>query len=173
MNTQAPRRNRLVAAILDWIYCCWPLFLGGMLSDIVEASVQDPGAADDWAAVACIATITLSAILVVRNLRLLTNTGQTWGKRKMNLLVIMANGQRASSSTLFWRQLAPYVMMFVPIANIVTYFDSWFIMGPSKQCLHDRLVGTIVVEADSYESPPAEGTGLTPTYDDIGFSRFN
>jgi uncharacterized RDD family membrane protein YckC len=162
-----------VAVLLDWIYCWWPLFLAGVFSSAVEASFPDPGQADDMLGVVCIVALTASAVLVLRNLSRLMNTGQTWGKHKMNLLVIKADGHPAPSSTLFWRTLGPYLMMFIPIANFVTYFDAWLILGPSKQCIHDRLVGTIVVEADSYEAPPAQGTGLTPTYDDIGFSRFN
>lgn len=86
----------------------------------------------------------LSFLLVLRNLTLLIRTGQTWGKRRMNLLVVQSSGRRATGFTLFWRSLSPYVM-FVPFVNLLSYFDVWFILGSSRCCLHDLVAGTIVV----------------------------
>ncbi|MFN8612300.1 MAG: RDD family protein [Vulcanimicrobiota bacterium] len=171
MNVSASRWARLQAAVLDWIFCWWPMFTVIFACSILEASTPGRRFADDVTGALFLAGMVLSAVLVVRNLSLLARTGQTWGKRHLNLLVVMEDGRRASSSTLYWRALSPYVLMFVPIANVVTYFDCWFILGEARRCLHDRLAGTIVVEADSYHELAPDGTGLSPSYDDIGFTR--
>lgn len=171
MNIRASRWARLQAAILDWIYCWWPLFAVGVLCAALESLSPSRAVEQEMEPVVAFVGMAGVALLVIRNLWHLARTGQTWGKQRMNLLVVMENGRRASSNTLYWRAFSPYVLMVIPIANMVTYFDVWFILGTASRCLHDYLAGTIVVEADSYEEPGDDATGLSPSYDDIGFTR--
>ncbi|MBS2035467.1 RDD family protein [bacterium] len=172
MNIRASRWARLQAAILDWVYCWWPLFLAAvacaLYEEIFHASRQ---ISEEANATIFFTGFAVSIVLLVRNLWLFARTGQTWGKQRMNLLVVMENGRRASSTTLYWRAFSPYVLMMIPLANMLTQFDAWFILGSTRRCLHDFMAGTIVLEADSYEEPSGDGIGLSPSYDDIGFTR--
>lgn len=150
----------------DWLYCWTPALLGWFaLAAAIDSS--SGGAAFSWVAGLCILA---SLVLSVFNLLQFVRTGQSWGKKRMGVLVISNTGQRMSGGGLLWRCISPCVLAMVPLVGLATYFDSLFIFSQSRRCLHDYLASSQVVDFDSYAEPGPEGTGLNPS--EIGFSRF-
>ena len=166
--TLSPRFARLQARLLDMMFCWWPLFFG-LLSAVCLFGGPERSEVGSFAlGLAGLLTVVLS----LYNLSLLLRTGQTWGKRRMGLLVVSATGCRAGRGTLLWRCASPMVVGMVPLVQILTYFDCLFIFGESRRCLHDHLANTMVVDLDSFREPGPEGTGINPSPEDIGFTRF-
>lgn len=128
-------------------------------------------ASEDWMLVVFGIGMLATVVLSVLNLFQFLRTGQTWGKKRMGVLVISSSGQRMSGGGLLWRCVSPFVLSMVPLVGLITYFDSLFIFSDTRRCLHDHLASTQVVDADTYVEPGAEGTGLNPS--EIGFSRFS
>jgi len=167
--TLSPRFVRLQARLLDMMFCWWPLFFGSMsVFCLVGVGPRQSGAGVYALGVAGLLTLVLS----LYNLLLFLRTGQSWGKRHMGLLVISTTGNRASRGTLLWRCASPMVLAMVPLVQILTYFDCLFIFGQSRRCLHDHLASTMVVDLSSFREPGPEGTGINPSSEDIGFTRF-
>ena len=163
----ASRTRRLQARLWDWIYCWAPGMFGYLALFGAFASDSSSSAAWFWI---CGLGILASVVLCLLNLVQFVRTGQSWGKKRMGLLVINANGERMTAGGLVWRCLSPVVVAMVPLVGLVMYFDCWFIFGASRRCLHDHLASSQVVDANSYEEPGPQGTGLNPS--EIGFSRF-
>lgn len=165
----ASRTRRLQARFWDGLYCWWPgAFVWLLLVINVSAdSHSDFEPMMAFFGLGMLATLVLS----LANLYQFMRTGQSWGKKRMGVLVISSNGQRMSGGGLLWRCVSPFVISMIPLVGLVTYFDSLFIFSDSRRCLHDHLASTQVVDADTYVEPGAEGTGLNPT--EIGFSRFS
>ncbi len=166
----ASRTRRLQARLWDSIYCWGPAMLGwlGFVASFTLDSHSSPS--EPMLVVLGLAMLS-SLILSLFNLFRFMRTGQTWGKKRMGVLVISNTGQRMTSVGLLWRCLSTFVLALVPMVGVVTYFDSLFIFSESRRCLHDHLASTQVVDLDSYEEPKPDGTGLNPS--EIGFSRFS
>lgn len=168
--TLASRTRRLRARLWDLLFCWGPAGLG-WLGFIVTISSDSHAVSEDWMLIFfCLAMLT-SLVLALFNLLQFLRTGQTWGKKRLGLLVISNTGQRMAAGGLLWRCLSTFVLAMVPLVGLITYFDSLFIFSESRRCLHDHLASSQVVDFDSYEEPRAEGTGLNPS--EIGFSRFS
>jgi len=164
----ASRTRRLRARLWDLAFCWWPGLLG-WLALAMGISISSDGL-EDWSVWLFGLGMLASAALSLVNLFRFMSTGQSWGKKRMGVLVISSTGQRMSAGGLLWRCASPFVLSMVPLVGLITYFDSLFIFSDSRRCLHDHLASTQVVDADSYVEPGAEGTGLNPS--EIGFSRF-
>ena len=161
---------RLQARLWDMSFSWWPLLFGalGAFSVLESRTRRDP---DAFLWVLALTGV-LTAALSLYNLFLFLRTGQTWGKRRMGILVVSTSGCRAGRGTLLWRCAAPMVLGMVPVVQIATYFDCFFIFGESRRCLHDHLASTMVVDADSFQDCGPEGTGISPSSEDIGFTKF-
>ncbi len=71
--------------------------------------------------------------------------GQSIGKKFLAIKVIRADGTPASLSRLVWlRNVVNGLISIVPLYGLL---DVLFIFGESRQCLHDKIAGTIVVKA--------------------------
>jgi len=166
----ASRTRRLQARFWDGIYCWWPGLLGWLAFVIAAEMGTRTTAVEPMLAllgIGMLATLALSLLNLFHFMR----TGQSWGKKRMGVLVISSSGRRMSGGGLLWRCASPFVLSMIPLVGLVTYFDSLFIFSGSRRCLHDHLASTQVVDADTYVEPEADGTGLNPT--EIGFSRFS
>lgn len=166
----APRTRRLQARIWDGIYCWWPGLLGCLAFMIAAETRTRTAYVEPMLAVLGICMLA-TLVLSLANLFQFLRTGQSWGKKRMGVLVISKTGERMSGGGLLWRCISPFVLSMVPLVGLITYFDSLFIFSDSRRCLHDHLASTQVVDADTYVEPGADGTGLNPA--EIGFSRFS
>jgi uncharacterized RDD family membrane protein YckC len=71
--------------------------------------------------------------------------GQTIGKKWLKIKVLRTDGSPASLGRIFWlRNIVNGLLSLVPLYGII---DSLFIFGESRQCLHDKIADTIVVNA--------------------------
>jgi uncharacterized RDD family membrane protein YckC len=70
-------------------------------------------------------------------------TGQTLGKRVMNIKVVRASSfDQLGSGTALLRYFAHFLST---IAFLVGYF--WMLWDPERQCWHDKIASTLVVPA--------------------------
>lgn len=165
------RTRRLQARLWDLLLCWTPAFFGWMGIVVSISSDSGRGGPGDVTMLLFLLAILTSLVLALFNLFQFLRTGQSWGKKRMGVLVISSTGGRMTGGGLLWRCMSTFVLAMVPFLGIVTYFDSLFIFSESRRCLHDHLASTQVVDIDSYEEPGPEGTGLNPS--EIGFSRFS
>lgn len=73
--------------------------------------------------------------------------GQTWGKRALNIKIVGGSGNPLPiKELLLKRYLFQYGITYIPmVGGLLSMIDSLFIFGGSKQCLHDKVAGTNVV----------------------------
>jgi uncharacterized RDD family membrane protein YckC len=148
----AGRGMRLLAAILDsiivGILVYAPLIITGDLRSASEAAVRtgDPmamysgffGAGGLIASVACL-------VWAVITYRLVRANGQTIAKKLLNIKVVRSDGSKAGVGRIFWlRNVVNSILGIIPVYVLI---DVLFIFGERRQCLHDKIADTIVVNA--------------------------
>lgn len=144
--TLAGRGGRLVANIVDGAYFLIPycLFIAGT----VFLAPSEPGGESRALAVGLVLMLLAFAgfvVLLVLNLRQMKRTGQSLGKKVMKIKVVRTDGSPASLGLLVWkRNVLNWVLSAIPVYGLV---DILFIFGDARQCLHDKLAGTKVVDA--------------------------
>jgi uncharacterized RDD family membrane protein YckC len=84
----------------------------------------------------------ITAWLVHRN-------GQTIGKKLVGIKVVRADSTHAGLGRILWLRNVPFwAVSFIPVVGqIVSLVDALLIFRASRQCLHDQLAGTIVIDA--------------------------
>jgi uncharacterized RDD family membrane protein YckC len=87
-------------------------------------------------------------VFVILNGKILLSSGQTIGKKALNIKIVDLEGNLPSANTLLSRygfyygtQLIPVVGGFLALINVL------FIFGAEKRCLHDQVAKTKVVNA--------------------------
>jgi uncharacterized RDD family membrane protein YckC len=71
--------------------------------------------------------------------------GQTIAKKWLGIKVVRVDGSRASFARIFWlRNFLNLALSILPLYGII---DSLFIFSESRQCLHDKIADTVVVNA--------------------------
>ena len=143
----AGRGTRLGAQILDGVigFCMvyLPLFVGVALLGPEGEFDSSPVGVLAMAAFAVgtlgfVAWVILTVVFVSRN-------GQTIAKRWLSIKVVRADGSKASLGRIFWlRNVVNSLISIIPLYLII---DALFIFSESRQCLHDRIADTIVVNA--------------------------
>jgi uncharacterized RDD family membrane protein YckC len=145
---RAGRGTRLAAAVLDGIIAVavtyLPLFLTGALK--LDGTTPDfsalMGVGGAIALVGFIAWIGVTWYLVKRN-------GQTIGKKLLGIRVVRSSGSPASVARIFWlRNIVNGIPGAIPVLGILyVLVDHLLIFGEPRQCLHDRIADTTVVNA--------------------------
>ncbi|HUQ52048.1 MAG TPA: RDD family protein [Gammaproteobacteria bacterium] len=80
----------------------------------------------------------VTALLVARS-------GQTIGKRLLDIKVVRSDGSHATLERIFWRRnVVNWLLGVIPLYGLV---DLLFIFGARQQCIHDLVADTIVVKA--------------------------
>jgi uncharacterized RDD family membrane protein YckC len=143
----ADRGTRLGATILDtFIFMAvvygpvlFVTMIGGAMSvargDAVPSAMGNAG---------FVPAISLT-IWCVRTITYMKRNGQSIAKKVLGIKVVRIDGSPASLGRLFWlRSVVNGLLSMVPLYSFV---DALFIFGESRQCLHDRIAGTIVVRA--------------------------
>ena len=94
--------------------------------------------------------------------------GQNPGKAVVGLRVIRTDGRAVSTGYMFLRGLLGIALGFIPL-----YLDElWLLWDKDAQTLHDKVAGTVVVQARGSErvvtegslGPPPEGVAPPPAY---------
>lgn len=79
----------------------------------------------------------ITAMLVAR-------TGQTMGKRLLEIRVVRSDGSPASLGRIFW--LRNFVNALLGVIPPYWIIDHLLIFGERRQCIHDLIADTIVVK---------------------------
>ena len=81
--------------------------------------------------------------------RLVADNGWTLGKRACSIRVVRSDGSDASVGRIFFhRNCIIALLQMIPfLGSLIGIADPLFIFGDRRQCLHDRIADTIVVQA--------------------------
>lgn len=150
----AGRGTRLGAVLIDSVIIMVPLMLAiipmFMFAGAAGAAEGDALGAMGIGAIVAIAIGSIGfLILFTINLVMLHRTGQTIGKRLLNVKIVRTDGSRAGLTRIFFlRMLVPGLIGGLPFVGYVfSIVDPLFIFQESRRCVHDLIADTIVVLA--------------------------
>jgi uncharacterized RDD family membrane protein YckC len=148
---QASRGMRFLAFIVDmiigWVVGYLPLILTGQFSSAMSAATSGNvwGFYGSYTGVAGLLAFASWVAWIVITIRLVSRNGQTIGKKLLNIKVVRTDGSKASLGRIFWlRNVVNYILYIVPFYFLV---DWLFIFGERRQCVHDKIADTMVVNA--------------------------
>lgn len=141
----AERGTRLGAYVIDSMlvailfvplgYSFFKMLANGDTAGVFSFSVP-------FALIGGLALTTITIVLVHRN-------GQTIGKKLLGIKVVRSDGSRATLGRIFWlRNVVNALPSAIPyIGGLYFFIDSLFIVADNRQCLHDKIADTIVIQA--------------------------
>ncbi|MDP4197155.1 MAG: RDD family protein [Bacteroidota bacterium] len=143
----ACRSARLAAVLVDAVIFFIPFILFNLfyygVNNYLEI-IRSPGIGHF--------IITLIACIVIDmslNGYLLYKYGQTIGKRFMKIKIVdMKDNLPSLIRSYLLRRLLIVVLSCIPLINIISMFDIFFIFTKDRRCLHDYTAGTKVVEVE-------------------------
>ncbi|MET8680456.1 RDD family protein [Streptomyces sp. NPDC004647] len=144
MPPLANRGKRLVARIIDGLLISIPV--GALMTLIVGG--YDPTDTDDTAKSVSVQGTVLLVYLIYEGL-MLTNSGQTVGKKLMKVRVALLENGGVPAGSAGWIRAAVYTLPeFVPCCGFIFWLVNvlnctWD--KPYQQCLHDKAAKTVVV----------------------------
>ena len=144
---KAGRGKRLGAALLDGVInLVWalPVGWGAMMAVDVNRGIKP---AAPMVGLMLLGFALLVAIFVV-NCVMLHRSGQTIGKRTLDIAIVRTDGSRMGLLRyLFIRVLPVGLLGAIPyIGWVVSLVDPLLIFGNERRCLHDLIADTIVVD---------------------------
>jgi uncharacterized RDD family membrane protein YckC len=141
----AERSVRLGAALLDGLVVIGmvyvPLFVGMLLGGVLKGADGGGAMLGVGFAPAIIGFVVWCTITV----RYMQRNGQSIGKKMVGIKVVRTNGEPATFGRLFW--LRNFVNAAIGMIPLYAFVDLLFIFGESRQCLHDKIADTVVVNA--------------------------
>ncbi|MBQ0862865.1 RDD family protein [Streptomyces sp. RK75] len=143
MAPLASRGRRLLARIIDALLIAIPI---GIIAGVVEGGYSTDTGISYWPQLG----YTLAYFLYEG--LMLTNSGQTVGKRLMRIRVAMLQNGAVPAGSPGWLRVAVYqIPPLVPCVGSLFWlvnvlFCTWD--KPYQQCLHDKAARTVVVAAD-------------------------
>lgn len=133
---------RLGAAVLDGIVfgvmVYVPALLGVLLASMFSSS-------DSAVAIAVPLGLAGFGAWCWLTIRFVLQNGQSIAKKIVGIKVVRTDGSPVSLSHIWW--LRNFVNMIIGLVPLYGFIDVLFIFGESRQCLHDKLADTIVVQA--------------------------
>lgn len=141
----ASRGVRFGAAMIDMLIMI-ALYIPVIIAVVLNGGQTDPAVIlNIWGAITLVAGIALAVITIV----LVKRNGQTIGKKMTGIKVVRADGSRASLGRIFWlRNVVNAIPSLIPIVGYVyVLVDHLVIFSDKRQCLHDKIADTIVVNA--------------------------
>lgn len=146
-NRKAGRGKRLGAALLDGVISLiWlaPVIWAGYMALDVRRGLKPAG---PMVALMLLGLALMITIIVV-NCLLLHRSGQTIGKRALDIAVVRTDGSRVSLPRYIFLRIAPMLVLgMIPLVGKVSgLIDPLLIFGKEKRCLHDLIADTIVVD---------------------------
>ena len=142
----AERGDRLKAVLLDGLF-----YLAALIPFFIVLFLTMGLAMRSEFMIGLVGGVAILGVLGVGiyNFVLFHRQGQTLGKRIMGVKVVRSNGDRCSLRRfIFMRYLLTSVLASIPFIGIfVSIADPLLIFRESRQCLHDTIADTIVVNA--------------------------
>lgn len=143
----AGRGQRLGARVLDQFIYAVAISPGFVLVlETLDGSLTD-------VSTGAVAATVIAAILFVTvlgiNLRLLSERGQTIGKRAIGVRIVSLDGSGISLGRIIGLRVVPiFVLGLIPmIGGLVGLSDSLFIFRDDRRCIHDLIAESKVVLA--------------------------
>lgn len=142
----ATRASRLGASLIDsiilWVIMLPILYLTGVSTEVSQGSELSILRS----VLACFLSLFIFALV---NYQMLVTTGQTIGKRLLDIKMVDQNGDLPGlSSHLVKRYLVYFVPGAVPVfGQLFAVINFCFIFGSHRRCVHDYVAGTRVVNA--------------------------
>jgi uncharacterized RDD family membrane protein YckC len=158
----ADRDSRVLALILDTLAYAAPVLLAALMATVGGLGTVPP-----------IATGAVGVLGVAGyQLYLCASAGQSIGKRRMGIRVVLEDGTPASLfHILILRNLLPGLMGYLLgllVPGLFFLVDALFILRADRRCLHDLIAGTkaVKVPQQAWDSlsgalPPRETTAST------------
>lgn len=144
----AGRGTRLGAVMVDSLIFMVPL-LFAIIPIMIFSKQGGPNAMGAGAIIAiAVGVLGFLAIFAV-DLVMLHRTGQTIGKRLLNVKIVRTDGDRAGLTRIFFlRMVVPGLIGGIPfVGSIFSIVDPLFIFQESRRCVHDLIADTMVVIA--------------------------
>jgi len=142
----AGRGKRLVASMIDgslWSAAVYAPLLWGGIIDIERAAFTPEAVPVTAWLLSLAALVALSAI----NVYYVIQNGQSLAKKWLGIKVVRADGSRATLGRIFWLRNVVAGIPLIILQGLWSLIDSLFIFGEKRQCLHDKIADTIVVNA--------------------------
>ncbi len=147
-SRKAGRGKRLGAAIIDGL--TWVPWIGAF----TWASVMRANAAREQLPVPqtsgmliFLGVLMMLGVIVI-NCVMLYRSGQTIGKRALDIAVVRSDGSPIALSRYILLRVVPmWLLAWVPlVGRFVGLIDPLLIFGKERRCLHDLIADTIVVD---------------------------
>lgn len=147
-NRKAGRGKRLGAALLDGVVSLiWlaPVIWAGYMALDVRKGIKPAG---PMVALMLLGLALMITIIVV-NCLMLHRSGQTIGKRAVDIAVVRTDGSRIGLGRYIFLRVVPVLILgMIPfVGKAINLIDPMMIFGKDKRCLHDLIADTIVVDA--------------------------
>jgi uncharacterized RDD family membrane protein YckC len=141
---KASRLRRLFASMIDSLLMSVivlpAMFLGGLF-ELAATAPMSWGYSIKTGALAAIVFLLLNGLLLIQR-------GQTLGKMMLSIKIVKEDCSAADASTLLIRYAVYFMGNLIPVIGaLFGLVNVLFIFGDRKQCLHDRIASTIVVNA--------------------------
>ena len=148
LATPADRGTRLGASILDGIIfgamVYVPMLFGAMVSGATAAATGESGP-NPMAVVGISLAVIGFIVWCWLTIMYMSRNGQSIAKKLLSIKVVRTDGSPISLGRLIWlRNIVNMLLGFIPLYGLV---DALYIFGETRQCLHDKLAGTIVIKA--------------------------
>ncbi|MEO6801047.1 MAG: RDD family protein [Rhodanobacter sp.] len=146
-SRKAGRGKRLGAALLDGVInVVWliPVVLGATMAVGVRQGTKSAGL---MIAVFLLGLILLAAMVVI-NCVMIHRSGQTIGKRTLDIAMVRSNGDHMGLVRyIFLRFLPVSLLGVIPlVGRFAGLVDVLLIFGTERRCLHDLIADTIVID---------------------------
>ena len=152
----ATRGARFLAAFVDGLL--QGLVVLPVALALIFAIARNPGAQPNHAMYGAalmtggLFTVLLAIPWLVLNILFVVRNSQTIGKKIVGIKVVRSDGSKVSLSRLFWLRNVVNIVIttaleaaFAGLGSLYSLIDHLLIFRGSRQCLHDTIADTIVV----------------------------
>jgi uncharacterized RDD family membrane protein YckC len=141
----AERSTRLGAAIIDGLIFLGMVYVPMLLFTGFGIFAEDSTVAGSTVMLGVLAAVIGVGLYLFLNIRQMSATGQSLGKKYCNIKVVRSDGSPVALGRLIWlRNVVNWLLGIVPLYGFI---DVLLIFGEPRQCIHDKLADTIVVRA--------------------------
>jgi len=145
----AERGSRLAAVIVDSLITFalyLPLLIGVLVSDGRQGDAHETPVA---LIIGGLISVVGAIALIVYTVQLVSQRGQTIGKRALDIKVVRGDDSPIGLGRSFWlRNFVPALIGIVPLLGpMFSLVDILMIFSDDRRCLHDRIADTKVVKS--------------------------
>lgn len=149
----AGRGTRLGTAILDGLIFVFMVYVPLMLGVMMSGRPLFTNARFNSAAIGNGPSLLLPVLGLIAyawlSIMFVSRNGQSIGKKIVGIKVVRRDGTPASLARIFWlRNVLNTAIGSIPLVGAVYWLvDALVIFGEPRQCVHDKIADTIVINA--------------------------